>query len=157
MTTPPSPEPAIPGVGPLAHVPPLRKRHPLGLPAGSVRAILALLVLASLWAMTLFGSPALLAEVPLLYLYLQYLMILIIAHFFAAHGNTIRTTPDEHSPLGLPRGFVRFFLLAGTFVGENALLRFYVLHCVFLPVIVTVLIAIHFWRIRKDGGISGPL
>ena len=51
----------------------------------------------------------------------------------------------------------RFFLLAGTFVGENALLRFYVLHCVFLPVIVTVLIAIHFWRIRKDGGISGPL
>ena len=51
----------------------------------------------------------------------------------------------------------RFFLLAGTFVGENALLRFYVLHCVFIPVIVTVLIAIHFWRIRKDGGISGPL
>ena len=51
----------------------------------------------------------------------------------------------------------RFFLLAGTFVGENALLRFYVLHCVFIPLIVTVLIAIHFWRIRKDGGISGPL
>ena len=51
----------------------------------------------------------------------------------------------------------RFALLGGTFVGENALLRFYVLHCVFIPVIVTVLIAIHFWRIRKDGGISGPL
>ncbi len=51
----------------------------------------------------------------------------------------------------------RFFLLAGTFVGENALLRFYVLHCVFIPVIVTVLLAIQFWRIRKDGGISGPL
>ena len=51
----------------------------------------------------------------------------------------------------------RFFLLAGTFVGENALLRFYVLHCVFIPVIATVLIAVHFWRIRKDGGISGPL
>src|SRR6201995_4520708 len=50
-----------------------------------------------------------------------------------------------------------FFLLGGTFVGENALLRFYVLHCVFVPVIATVLIAIHFWRIRKDGGISGPL
>ena len=51
----------------------------------------------------------------------------------------------------------RFFLLAGTFVGPNALLRFYVLHCVFLPVIVTVLLAVHFWRVRKDGGISGPL
>ncbi|KAA0220199.1 MAG: cytochrome B6, partial [Planctomycetota bacterium] len=51
----------------------------------------------------------------------------------------------------------RFQLLAGTFVGPNALLRFYVLHCVFIPVVVTVLIAVHFWRIRKDGGISGPL
>ena len=51
----------------------------------------------------------------------------------------------------------RFLLLGGRFVGETALLRFYVLHCVFIPVIVTLLIAIHFWRIRKDGGISGPL
>ena len=51
----------------------------------------------------------------------------------------------------------RFGLLAGTFVGPNALLRFYVLHCVALPVVVTILLAVHFWRIRKDGGISGPL
>jgi len=26
-----------------------------------------------------------------------------------------------------------------------------------VSLIVTVLIAVHFWRIRKDGGISGPL
>jgi quinol-cytochrome oxidoreductase complex cytochrome b subunit len=52
---------------------------------------------------------------------------------------------------------VRFALLAGRFVGEGALLRFYVLHCVALPVVVTVLVAVHFWRVRKDGGISGPL
>ena len=51
----------------------------------------------------------------------------------------------------------RFGLLAGTFVGPAAILRFYVLHCVALPTVVTVLIAVHFWRIRKDGGISGPL
>lgn len=51
----------------------------------------------------------------------------------------------------------RFGLLAGTFVGPSAILRFYVLHCVALPVVVTTLIAVHFWRIRKDGGISGPL
>ena len=51
----------------------------------------------------------------------------------------------------------RFGLIAGTFVGPAALLRFYVLHCVLIPVVVTVLIALHFWRIRKDGGISGPL
>jgi quinol-cytochrome oxidoreductase complex cytochrome b subunit len=51
----------------------------------------------------------------------------------------------------------RFLLLGGTLVGPNALLRFYVLHCIFIPLVATVLIAVHFWRIRKDGGISGPL
>ena len=51
----------------------------------------------------------------------------------------------------------RFALLGGTFVGEAALLRFYVLHCVGLPLGIAVLMAVHFWRVRKDGGISGPL
>ncbi len=52
---------------------------------------------------------------------------------------------------------VRFALLGGRFVGAGALLRFYVLHCVFIPLAAAFLIAIHFWRVRKDGGISGPL
>ena len=39
-------------------------------------------------------------------------------------------------------------------VGQNALLRFYVLHCMAIPVVFSFLVAIHFWRIRKDGGIS---
>jgi quinol-cytochrome oxidoreductase complex cytochrome b subunit len=51
----------------------------------------------------------------------------------------------------------RFALLGGRFVGETALLRFYVLHCVGLPLVAGFLMAIHFWRIRRDGGISGPL
>jgi quinol-cytochrome oxidoreductase complex cytochrome b subunit len=42
-------------------------------------------------------------------------------------------------------------------VGHEALLRFYVLHCVVLPFVAGGLMAIHFWRVRKDGGISGPL
>ena len=49
----------------------------------------------------------------------------------------------------------RFALLGGSFVGEGALLRFYVLHCVGLPLGIAVLMAVHFWRVRKDGGISG--
>ncbi|MCH7575011.1 MAG: cytochrome b N-terminal domain-containing protein [Candidatus Marinimicrobia bacterium] len=52
---------------------------------------------------------------------------------------------------------IRFALLGGRFVGEGALLRFYVLHCVGLPFIVAILMAVHFWRVRKDGGISGPV
>src|SRR5881409_796640 len=51
----------------------------------------------------------------------------------------------------------RFALLAGRFVGAGALLRFYVLHCVGIPVVATILMAVHFWRVRKDGGISGPV
>ena len=51
----------------------------------------------------------------------------------------------------------RSFLVAGRLVGGATLLRFYVLHCVFIPVIASVLMIVHFWRIRKDGGISGPL
>ncbi len=51
----------------------------------------------------------------------------------------------------------RFLMLGGNTVNANALLRFYVLHCVILPVAAALLLAIHFWRIRKDGGLyTGP-
>jgi len=51
----------------------------------------------------------------------------------------------------------RFGLLGARFVGEETLNRFYVLHCVAIPLAAAMLLAIHFWRVRKDGGISGPL
>ena len=51
----------------------------------------------------------------------------------------------------------RFLLLGGRFVSGETLLRFYVLHCVAVPLAAALLIAVHFWRVRKDGGISGPL
>jgi cytochrome b6 len=47
----------------------------------------------------------------------------------------------------------RFLMLGGNIVNDSALLRFYVLHCMVLPVLAIFLIAIHFWRIRKDGGL----
>ena len=47
----------------------------------------------------------------------------------------------------------RFLLLGGRTVGENALLRFYVLHCVVLPLAAIFLVGIHFWRVQKDGGL----
>jgi quinol-cytochrome oxidoreductase complex cytochrome b subunit len=51
----------------------------------------------------------------------------------------------------------RFLLLGDVKVGSNALLRFYVLHCVGFPLIAVVLMMAHFWRVRKDGGISRSL
>jgi cytochrome b6 len=47
-------------------------------------------------------------------------------------------------------------LLGGQSVGEETLNRFYVLHCVALPLATVFLMGLHFWRVRKDG-ISGPL
>lgn len=52
---------------------------------------------------------------------------------------------------------IRMMLLGEPEVGANALLRFYVLHVYALPAVIVILMAIHFWRIRKDGGISGGL
>lgn len=34
--------------------------------------------------------------------------------------------------------------------------RFYLLHVMILPLALTVLLAVHFWRIRKDGGMTRP-
>lgn len=52
---------------------------------------------------------------------------------------------------------VAALILGGAAVGPATLLRFYVLHCLALPIAVSLGMALHFWRIRKDGGISGPL
>ncbi len=51
---------------------------------------------------------------------------------------------------------IRLVLLGGTGVGQGALLRFYVLHVLVIPLGLTLLVAIHFWRVRKDGGLARP-
>jgi len=51
----------------------------------------------------------------------------------------------------------RFVLLGGFEVGDAALIRFYTLHVIGLPLIAAVFMAVHFWRIRRDGGLARPL
>lgn len=55
-----------------------------------------------------------------------------------------------------PGGFIKQLLLGGENVGQDALNRFYLMHVVALPLLTAVLIALHFWRIRKDGGLNRP-
>jgi quinol-cytochrome oxidoreductase complex cytochrome b subunit len=50
-----------------------------------------------------------------------------------------------------------FLLLGGIEVGQGTLIRFYVMHVIAFPLIAAILLVVHFWRIRKDGGISGPV
>jgi quinol-cytochrome oxidoreductase complex cytochrome b subunit len=77
--------------------------------------------------------------------------------------NMARATPllGHEGPFGEQLGMtayndVRFALLGGSVVGANALLRAYIWHCIAIPLIVTFLIGVHFWRVRKDG-FSGHL
>jgi quinol-cytochrome oxidoreductase complex cytochrome b subunit len=47
-----------------------------------------------------------------------------------------------------------FILLGGHSVNANALIRFYVLHTVILPLALIMLIVLHLWRLHKDGGMD---
>ncbi|HTS14096.1 MAG TPA: selenite/tellurite reduction operon b-type cytochrome ExtP [Candidatus Sulfotelmatobacter sp.] len=74
-----------------------------------------------------------------------------IAYWAVTIGSTMATyVPIFNKPSQL-------ILLGGVEVGQNTLLRFYVLHVILLPLVGALFLAVHFWRIRKDGGISGPL
>ena len=55
-----------------------------------------------------------------------------------------------------PGGLQRLLLLGSDEVGEEALIRFYLLHVMILPVALLGLLAVHFWRVRKDGGLARP-
>ncbi len=77
--------------------------------------------------------------------------------------NMAKASPmlGNEGPFGAQVGMtqyndVRFALLGGSIVDANALLRSYIWHCIAIPTIVSILLAVHFWRVRKDGGISGP-
>ena len=77
--------------------------------------------------------------------------------------NMARATPllGHMGPFGPQLGMtpfndVRFGLVGGSIVDSNALLRAYIWHCVAIPIIASAFMVVHFWRVRKDGGISGP-
>ena len=74
-----------------------------------------------------------------------------------------RATPllGHEGPFGpqlgmTPYNDVRFGLLGGSIVDANALLRSYIWHCIGIPIVASMFMMVHFWRVRKDGGISGP-
>ena len=61
---------------------------------------------------------------------------------------TVGTNIAAYAPFVGER--LKFLLLGGHVIGPMTLLRFYVLHCVFLPLAMVMLISLHVWRVRKD-------
>ena len=93
---------------PASYPPP---RHPLGLPAGSVRAILILTIVGLIWLLTLMPRD----KVPTVPLYLYYVLFLCLGSFFSAHGHSIAGAGllGTRSPLYLPRGTLRALIVLG--------------------------------------------
>ena len=85
-----------------------------------------------------------------------------LAFWAVTIGANIAQSPQELTDvLGITSWFdvgrmQKEILLGAHNVGQEALIRFYVLHVMVLPIVMSVLIAVHFWRIRKDGGIVRP-
>lgn len=98
-------EPEVSGSSPTAVD--WRRLHALGLPAGSVRALLALLVFG-----TALGLLALrpTQEVPD---YLRDLLFIIMGHYFASRRRASEVPEPGPAPLYLPNGSIRFLLLGG--------------------------------------------
>ncbi|HNV02050.1 MAG TPA: cytochrome b N-terminal domain-containing protein [Vicinamibacterales bacterium] len=85
-----------------------------------------------------------------------------LAYWAITIGANIAQSPRELTDaLGVtglfdPGGFQRLLLLGSDVVGQEALIRFYLLHVMILPLALAALAAVHFWRIRKDGGLTRP-
>jgi quinol-cytochrome oxidoreductase complex cytochrome b subunit len=69
------------------------------------------------------------------------------------------TTVGSHimSSMPLIGEKLSFILLGGHSVNANALIRFYVLHTVILPLALIMLIVLHLWRLHKDGGMHAEV
>jgi quinol-cytochrome oxidoreductase complex cytochrome b subunit len=85
-----------------------------------------------------------------------------LAYWAITIGANIAQSPREVTDaLGIteifdPGGLQKLILLGSDTVGAEALIRFYLLHVMILPLVIGALMAVHFWRIRKDGGLSRP-
>jgi quinol-cytochrome oxidoreductase complex cytochrome b subunit len=85
-----------------------------------------------------------------------------LAYWAITIGANIAQSPREVTDaLGITQwfdmgGIQKLILLGSEDVGEEALIRFYLFHVMILPLVLVMLVAVHFWRIRKDGGLARP-
>lgn len=85
-----------------------------------------------------------------------------LAYWAATIGANIAASPRELTDaLGItaafdPGGLTKQLLLGADEVGQAALTRFYLLHVMVLPILLGWLMGLHFWRLRKDGGLARP-
>jgi len=85
-----------------------------------------------------------------------------LAYWAVTIGSNIASSPQEVTDaLGITEkidigALQKHLLLGSEQIGDDALVRFYFLHCIFLPFLLIGFLAVHVWRVRKDGGLSRP-
>ncbi len=92
------------------------------------------------------------------------LLLLVVAFNFTGYllpwdqlaywAITVSTSLINYLPTVGP--VVSRFILAGPEVGQAALSNFYAIHVAVLPILLSVMMAYHFWKIRKNGGLTQP-
>lgn len=65
---------------------------------------------------------------------------------------TVGTNIAGYAPVVGPPS--REILLGGYEIGQNTLIRFYTLHIAALPTLLALIVSLHIWRVRKDGGLA---
>lgn len=86
-------------------------RPPLGMPAGSIRSLLAIQTIIIFWMLMLIPTDERTKQIPLN----TYFLLTLVMVYFVAHGKSIaRRGEGTSSPLWLPGGSIRFLILAGT-------------------------------------------
>ena len=127
-----------------------RALHAFGWPAGSVRALLALMVFGTIWAVLVLRPEQ---EVPE---YLRDLMFIVMGHYFAARRQMDAADEPGPPPLFLPRGSVRLILVLGFVVSAVLLYRAgHLTHLQTRPGVITLLLAAGFLAgvvLRSIGG-----
>ncbi len=77
-------------------------------------------------------------------------------------GSNIAQSPKELTDIfGLTDffdigNFQKEIFLGGTVPDKQALIRIYFLHIFLLPLVLFIFLGVHFWRVRKDGGLTVP-
>lgn len=115
-TVPPtSPVHPLPSAAGLSSPLEAEPRATFGWRPGTVRGLLSLLVLGLLWSVALF-SPEWNRDqqIPLVYLYLQYLLVLIIAYYFPPVGSVARRSSTDKRILRLWPEIVPWVLVVGS-------------------------------------------
>lgn len=85
---------------------------------------------------------------------LSYWALVIVA-------NIIQSPKEITDSLGITNffdigGFSKELFLGGLTAGQESLTRVYVLHIMIFPIFLFIFLGVHFWRIRKDSGLTKP-